>query len=238
MDFAAIGKFVETIDRLPSTEAVGEAFTGLIDGAGLLCASASELRHTPEGRVCNFSFNSWPRDWQETYARENYVRCDPIPLLARLAVRPFDLATALNACRKTAARESFAAWLRELGIRDAFACPMHYPGDDIGLCVTLAARPFDDPLERQALHFASMRVLQRCREIGSQQQEQSVKAALSQREIDCMRWVLEGKSDRDIGPILGISHTTVHFHIERVKQKLGVRTRIQAAKMVVSLGYI
>ena len=53
-----------------------------------------------------------------------------------------------------------------------------------------------------------------------------------------MRWVLEGKSDRDIGQILGISHTTVHFHVERVKKKLGVRTRIQAAKHVLSQGYI
>ena len=35
-----------------------------------------------------------------------------------------------------------------------------------------------------------------------------------------MRWVLKGKSDRDIGEILEISHTTVKFHIERVKKKL------------------
>ncbi len=27
-----------------------------------------------------------------------------------------------------------------------------------------------------------------------------------------MRWVLKGKSDTDIGLILGISHTTVKFH--------------------------
>ena len=52
-----------------------------------------------------------------------------------------------------------------------------------------------------------------------------------------MRWVLEGKSDRDIGGILGISPTTVHFHVEQIKRKLGVRTRQQAARVVTSLGY-
>lgn len=36
--------------------------------------------------------------------------------------------------------------------------------------------------------------------------------------------VPKGKSDTDIGMILGISHTTAHFYIERAKGKLGVRT--------------
>jgi DNA-binding CsgD family transcriptional regulator len=50
--------------------------------------------------------------------------------------------------------------------------------------------------------------------------------------------VLDGKSDTDISAILGISHTTVHFHVERAKKKLGVRTRTQAAATVVTLGYL
>ncbi len=50
--------------------------------------------------------------------------------------------------------------------------------------------------------------------------------------------VPNGKSDTDIGKILGISHTTAHFHIERIKKKLGVRTRTQAAAMVMTLGYL
>jgi DNA-binding CsgD family transcriptional regulator len=50
--------------------------------------------------------------------------------------------------------------------------------------------------------------------------------------------VLDGKSDTDIGKILGISHTTAHYHVERVKKKLGVRTRTQAAAMMRTLGYL
>ena len=49
---------------------------------------------------------------------------------------------------------------------------------------------------------------------------------------------MKGKSDRDIGKILDISHTTVHFHIEGVKRKLGVKTRTQAAGLIVAMGYI
>jgi len=49
---------------------------------------------------------------------------------------------------------------------------------------------------------------------------------------------LQGKSDTDIAEIIGISRTTVHFHIERAKKKLGVKTRTQAAAMIVTLGYL
>jgi DNA-binding CsgD family transcriptional regulator len=66
----------------------------------------------------------------------------------------------------------------------------------------------------------------------------SVKAPLIPRELECLRCVLQGKSDTDIAKILGISHTTVHFHIEQAKKKLGVKTRTQAAAMIVTLGYL
>ena len=65
-----------------------------------------------------------------------------------------------------------------------------------------------------------------------------MKAPLTPREIECLRWVLKGKSDTDMAKILGISHTTVHFHIEQVKKKLGVKTRTQAAATILTLGYL
>jgi DNA-binding CsgD family transcriptional regulator len=40
-----------------------------------------------------------------------------------------------------------------------------------------------------------------------------------------MNWISQGKSDRDIGRILGISTDTVSKHAERIRQKLNVRTR-------------
>jgi len=51
---------------------------------------------------------------------------------------------------------------------------------------------------------------------------------LSPRESECLRWVIEGKSDCEIGKVLEISPRTVRFHINNAKTKLGVSTRIQA----------
>lgn len=61
---------------------------------------------------------------------------------------------------------------------------------------------------------------------------------LSPRQAECLYWVQQGKSSRDIGVILDISHRIVERHVFRACQKLGVRTRIQAVIRARSLGLI
>ena len=51
---------------------------------------------------------------------------------------------------------------------------------------------------------------------------------LTAREQEVLRWLSGGKTDRDIGDILGISPRTVHKHLQRIYEKLGVETRTAA----------
>jgi CheY-like chemotaxis protein/DNA-binding CsgD family transcriptional regulator len=57
---------------------------------------------------------------------------------------------------------------------------------------------------------------------------------LTAREAEVLYWVTKGKTNRDIGEILGSSPRTVHKHLEHVFQKLGVETRTAAAAMALS----
>ena len=52
---------------------------------------------------------------------------------------------------------------------------------------------------------------------------------LTMREAEVLYWVVKGKTNRDIGDILGSSPATVKKHLERVYVKLGVETRTAAA---------
>ena len=52
---------------------------------------------------------------------------------------------------------------------------------------------------------------------------------LTAREAEVLYWVVQGKTNRDIGEILGTSPRTVHKHLEHVFGKLGVETRTAAA---------
>ena len=53
-------------------------------------------------------------------------------------------------------------------------------------------------------------------------------APLTAREREVLRWLGGGKTDRDIAHILIISPRTVHKHLQRIYEKLGVETRTAA----------
>ena len=54
---------------------------------------------------------------------------------------------------------------------------------------------------------------------------------LTLREAEVLYWVAKGKTNRDIGDILGSSPATVKKHCERLFVKLGVETRTAAASV-------
>jgi DNA-binding response OmpR family regulator/DNA-binding CsgD family transcriptional regulator len=57
---------------------------------------------------------------------------------------------------------------------------------------------------------------------------------LTAREAEVLYWVAKGKTNRDIGDILGAREATVKKHLERVYVKLGVETRTAAAGLAMS----
>jgi DNA-binding NarL/FixJ family response regulator len=56
-------------------------------------------------------------------------------------------------------------------------------------------------------------------------------AALTPRETEVLSWIAKGKTNRDVGEILGMSPRTVNKHLEHVYEKLGVETRAAAAAL-------
>ncbi len=85
---------------------------------------------------------------------------------------------------------------------------MHYLGaigaDEYLFRLTTADHPNQDEILRQ--HFS-----------------------LTNREAEVLLWIAKGKSNRDIGEILGLSPRTVNKHLEQIYTKLGVENRASAA---------
>lgn len=83
-----------------------------------------------------------------------------------------------------------------------------------------------------------MRTMHEDRPAASGVPVQDDRVTLSPRQIECLYWVQQGKSSRDIGIILGVSHRIVERHVFRACAKLGVRTRVQAVVRARALGLI
>ena len=75
-------------------------------------------------------------------------------------------------------------------------------------------------MARHLYHAASRRLGRQCVE--------GEEIALPLRERQCLELAAQGKTDKAIGRILGLSECTVHTYIERTKRRLGVDTRMQA----------
>jgi DNA-binding response OmpR family regulator len=59
--------------------------------------------------------------------------------------------------------------------------------------------------------------------------------SLTARESEVLAWIAKGKSNRDIGEILGLSARTVNKHLEQIYVKLGVENRASAAVKAASI---
>ena len=60
-------------------------------------------------------------------------------------------------------------------------------------------------------------------------------SALSEREVEILHWVREGKSNHEIGMVLTISPLTVKNHIQRILKKLQASNRTQAVSKAMSM---
>ncbi len=105
--------------------------------------------------------------------------------------------------------------------------------------VTKPIRP-PEVLARIAAHLRTARQLQEARTPPENLDDDTLMVRLTSlfrltpREAEVLFWVIKGKTNKDIGEILGTSPRTVNKHLEHVFEKLGVETRTAAANMAMS----
>jgi DNA-binding CsgD family transcriptional regulator len=61
---------------------------------------------------------------------------------------------------------------------------------------------------------------------------------LTAKELECLCWCKEGKTNWEIGKIMAISEKTVEFHLSNTIKKLSVSNRITAVVKGIRLGII
>ena len=61
---------------------------------------------------------------------------------------------------------------------------------------------------------------------------------LTVRELEVLRWTMEGKSAWAVGEILSVSENTINFHLRNVFRKLGSSSKHQAVLKAMSLGLL
>jgi len=191
------------------------------------------------GRTYRFFFNDWPRDWAEIYTSNNIFPDDPFVAEARRQMSLF-LWTEMERKRQIGPRAKEIHRLAyEYGWREVVGIPIHGPNGYSGL-VTLATREqlVLTPKQRVILSAMSLAIHHRCRTEADFGMAAADAPKLTNREVECLQWVAVGKTDWEIGHILGVAEATAHYHIERAKKKLGVTSRVNAVALLALRGII
>ena len=68
--------------------------------------------------------------------------------------------------------------------------------------------------------------------------QQPERPALTPRELEALRWTMEGKTAWEVGAVLGISERTAVLHINNAMHKLGCVNKHQAVLKALRLGLI
>jgi DNA-binding CsgD family transcriptional regulator len=98
----------------------------------------------------------------------------------------------------------------------------------------LGARPLTERLARDLQALGSKAE----RRLGRLAAAQTRNGGLTRRELDVLRLVATGRTDREIARELFLSHRTVEHHVRAIRMKLECRSRTDAARRAVELGLL
>jgi two-component system NarL family response regulator len=74
--------------------------------------------------------------------------------------------------------------------------------------------------------------------VGAKLADSQVSRGLTERERQVLKLLAEGQANKEIGAITGISESTVKTHVASIIEKLGVKSRTEAALIAEKRGFL
>ena len=172
-------------------------------------------------------FQKFPLEWAARYNERNYVFRDPVVQRLQTDHNLFSWTEAYDSCRSSKDVKVIGGEASEFGLVNGLVVPIQSI-DGAHAAFSFGGERLQISEEEAAAfafvtNFAAGRLLTITsrRRIGKQ-------SRLTPREIDCLLWSAEGKTDWEISRILGISRSTVLKHMASAREKLGAMNKAHA----------
>lgn len=165
--------------------------------------------------------------WMERILRYRYFRDDPILAASNRRLTGFGWREVPDIIRLSRRQRRILHEARAHGLRDGFTVPLQLAGEYRGTCSFAS----DHPIELTAdLIGGAQLVGTFCFEVArriTRQGNASTSAipVLTQRQLDCIVFVGSGKTNWEIGRILGVSEDTIDKHLSSAMRKYDVGKR-------------
>lgn len=231
--------FLRSLDRTASADDVARLLVSELSDLGVthVMAGTVPTPGTPARQQHgHILLNTYPADWGRRYFARGYAFKDPTVRRLGTHQQPFAWSEVRATCRDDPEAQRVMDEAADFRLRDGITIPLmtldgavagfSLSGEHLGI----------DPAERPTLQLVTTYAfghLLRLR--GSDTAE---RAGLAPREREALQWAAEGKTDWEIGELMGISSHGVDFHLRSARTKLGTTNRTQSVAIALRRGLI
>lgn len=224
-------RFIDLLSAAEDPAGFSDAMAVTAEALDLSCFAYLRLPRRLSGKPRLIT--TYPEQWTSHYLRSRYERIDPVIARALQNPEPFQWGAGLPSAFTSPEQQRLLDEASQFGIRTGFTVPIHDGRGPIA-ALTFAANqreaPFELCINSHARVLQLMAIYFHAHVRRKLPDEHRIGAILlSPREFECLEWAAQGKSCWEIGRILGISRHTVASYLDIAKEKLGVRTIVQAA---------
>lgn len=187
-----------------------------------------------DGRFRLISTN-YPAEWTGLYAAREYYRIDPI---ITEGFTNFGVQHWADTYRKHPTDKVFLSTARDFGLRRGYTCTIKNLGGSRGALISLAGKELSG--SRRTIYLLKLIAphLYQAIERIVRTDKLNRLPAISQRELEVLKWVTHGKTTWEISVILGVSERTVKFHVDNLVRKMDAASRTHAAAIASELGLV
>lgn len=211
--------------RATSEYGVSNVLAGYIPRSGML--PGDQLRHV--------LLADWPAEWADIYFHNGYLFQDPTIQRVLTACPAFSW-TELTKSLVARSQMLVMDRAKDFALSDGCTVPL-VPLDGRHVGFSFAGRHVDDaPEAKGAMTLIATFAFGRALELRSATAKAAGKLTFREREV--IGWISAGKTDWEIGSILGVSDKAIAKHVHNARTKLGAMNRAHAVAEAIRAGLI
>jgi LuxR family transcriptional regulator, quorum-sensing system regulator BjaR1 len=181
---------------------------------------------------------AWPESFRKFYVSSGLIQRDPLVDALRRRHLPFTWSELRRDRRLSLLGSEALQKCADNGWTEGLAVPIQRGDRRFGLVSLACQRRSFSAEEKSLLTILSLCFHERVRNFAPKYGFALPPVGLSKREIECLRLIARGATDREVSRKLAISSSTAHEYIEKAKKKLKVSTRAEAIAIAVSLAIV
>jgi DNA-binding CsgD family transcriptional regulator len=179
---------------------------------------------------------NYPRSWYHAYHENRYFAVDPMLQYCRTNITPIAIRKLDPPDGGSGDLRRFISDARDVGMFGGITFPIHGALGEWGFFGLFRRTEAADPTQSvtAAGHLFTSFLHEASRRLVFDQDVVFTAQDFSRREKECLLWAAEGKTAWETSRILGITETTVVFHLQKAMKKLNASNRTQAATRVLT----